>query len=79
MSLCIPAPDDGSDPPIERMFISVLTVCYVLKDANFTLKHCQNILKIVRKEPLKDLGMITVFVNVMTKESMITVMNQKIS
>jgi len=25
------------------------------------------------------LGMITVFVNVMTKESMITVMNQKIS
>jgi len=24
MSLCIPAPEDGSDPPIERMFISVL-------------------------------------------------------
>jgi hypothetical protein len=33
----------------------------------------------VRKEPLKDLGMITVFVNVMTKESMIAAMNQKIS
>jgi len=25
MSLCIPAPDDGSDPPIERMFITVLS------------------------------------------------------
>ena len=78
MSLCIPAPDDGSDPPIERMFISVLTVCYVLKDANFTLKHCQNILKIVWIDLLMALGMIC-FVNVMTKESMIAVMNQKIS
>ena len=58
MSLCIPAPDDGSDPPIERMFISVLTVCYVLKDANFTLKHCQNILKIVWIDLLMALGMI---------------------
>ena len=51
----------------------------ILKDTNSTLKHCQNILKIVRIEPLMALGMITVFVNVMTKESMITVMNQKIS
>jgi len=24
MSLCIPAPDDGSEPPIERIFISIL-------------------------------------------------------
>jgi len=27
MSLCIPAPEDGSDPPMERMFI--LTLNYV--------------------------------------------------
>ena len=51
----------------------------ILKDTNSTLKHCQNILKIVRIEQLMALGMITVFVNVMTKESMIAVMNQKIS
>ena len=51
----------------------------ILKDTNSTFKHCQNILKIVRIEPLMALDMITVFVNVMTKESMIVIMNQKIS
>ena len=24
ISLCIPAPDDGSDPPMDRMFLSIL-------------------------------------------------------
>ena len=52
---------------------------HVLKDANSNVKHCQNILKIVMIESLMALGMITVFVNVMTKESMIAVMSQKIS
>ena len=38
MSLCIPAPEDGSDPPIERMFISVLNCVLCFKRYQFYLK-----------------------------------------
>ena len=38
MSLCIPAPEDGSDPPIERMFhICTETMYHVFKVSLITL------------------------------------------
>jgi len=49
----------------------------ILKDTNSVVIHCQNILRNVSIETLMALGMITVFVNVMTKGSIMEVMNQK--
>ena len=49
----------------------------ILKDTNSVIIRCQNILRNVSIETLMALGMITVFVNVMTKGSIMEVMNQK--
>ena len=48
----------------------------ILKDTNSVVIHCQNILRNVSIESLMVLGMITVFVNVMTKGNTIEVMHQ---
>ena len=57
--------------------MTVLPFNSILKDTNSVVIHCQNILKNVSIESLMALGMITVFVNVMTKGSIMEVMNQK--
>ncbi len=57
--------------PKEKLFDSIL------KDTNSVVIHCQNILRNASIESIIALGMITVFVNVITKGSIMKVMNQK--